>query len=320
MTVSYRAIPVDGSTPLPATTVEGTAPGPHVVVTANLHGDELTGLAACARLVERLDGAVVRGRVTLLGTLNPAGLADGVRTVPADGADLNRLFPGRRRGRGSERLAAAIWDALVGLAPRVVLDLHADSAASIPYVLVDRPVRLGGPERGRLADDLDALAGATGLTVVHEYEEEQYLRYALDRSLSGALVNRAGVPALTLEAGPRRAVDPAAVAATVGAVQGVLGALGVTEAGPTVHPSRREGRWRRVAGPRAAVAGWWDPAVEAGASVAAGERIGALRRADGRALDVVRSPTDGIVVSWIEGAWVAAGNAVGTLAVPEGSS
>lgn len=319
MSLTYATIPVEGAPSLPVLTLDAPDPGPCLVVTANLHGDELTGLVACQRLAQALDGELPRGRLVLLPSLNPQGLAALSRTVPADGGDLNRSFPGRRRGRGVDRLAATIWHAVGGLEPTVVLDLHADSARSIPYVLVDRPLRLRGPDRLHMRDRLASLAASVGLTVIHEYDESLYLRYSLDRSLSGALINRAGVPALTIEAGPRRTIDAGAVDAAVRAVRGVLGQLDMGLPPPAAHPSFVPGQWRRIAAPRAPAAGWWDPVVAAGQIVARGEALGVVRHVDGRPLQALRADEDALVVSWVEAAWVGPGAAVGTLAIQETS-
>jgi GDPmannose 4,6-dehydratase len=57
----------------------------------------------------------------------------------------------------------------------------------------------------------EQLAEATGLTVIRDYATADYVRFTLERSLAGAVLNHGGVPALTIEAGPRRAVDESTV-------------------------------------------------------------------------------------------------------------
>ncbi|TVQ88396.1 MAG: hypothetical protein EA397_17130 [Deltaproteobacteria bacterium] len=317
MTSSIRSIQVEGGPSLPMLVFDGPHAGPCALVTANLHGDELTGLAACQRLASQLPEALRAGRVVLIPSLNPEGLVERSRTVPADGGDLNRCFPGRRRGRAAERLAAAIWRELRSFEPDVVLDLHADSARSIPYVLLDRPTKLSGRAGRAMLSRLEALGASSGLTVVREYEPELYARYSLDKSLSGALVNRAQVPALTLEAGPRRGLDPPSIRAMADGVWGVLSGLGLVESPPAPHPSRIVGPLRRVVGPRAPVAGWWDPFVQPGERIDKARELGAIRRIDGRVSEVLVARDAGWVLSWVDAAWISAGGAVGTLAVEE---
>jgi hypothetical protein len=322
MNAHARHIPIEteGVGPaLPLVVIQAERPGPTVVVTANLHGDEITGLAAAHRLADRLPGELKAGSVLLYPSLNPAGLAAGTRGLPADGGDLNRVFPGRRRGKASERLADVVWREVTGRDPAVVIDLHADSAASVPYCLLDRPVGLAGVERAHMAATLEQIGVATGLTVVQDYPADLYLRYALDRSLAGALVNKARIPAVTLEAGPRRRIDPPAVDAVVSAIYGVLALFSMVDVEVVPHPSRVPGGpWRRAPGPRVGQDGWLDAEVAAGQPFRAGARLGWLRGLDGRLLEKVVADQDGVVLSWVESPWATAGSVVGTWAVAEG--
>jgi len=323
MRATTRQIHLDGDRsvpPLPVHTLVAEDPGPTVIVTANIHGDETTGLAAASRLVEALvEAGLKSGTAVILPTLNPAGLAAATRAVPGDGGDLNRVFPGKRRGRTSERLASRIWEELRALKPQAVIDLHADAAASIPYALLDRPVAHSGAGARRMRDALERLGAASGLTVVHEYPPELYLRYALDRSLAGALVNKAKVPAVTIESGPRRILDPAAVQASVGAVRGILAELGVARGAVDPHPSRVQGGpWRRHAAPRCQVAGWLDPVIAPGGTFSRGDVIARIRTTGGRVIEQIQATRSGLVLSWIEATWLTAGTVTGTLAVREG--
>ena len=323
MRATTRQIHLDGDRtvpPLPVHTLVADEPGPTVIVTANIHGDETTGLAAASALVEQLrDGALTRGTTIVFPTLNPAGLAASTRAVPGDGGDLNRSFPGKRRGRTSERLAARIWDELTTLKPDVVVDLHADAAASIPYALLDRPVSLTGAAARRMKEELERLGSASGLTVVREYPPDLYLRYALDRSLAEALVNRPRVPAITVESGPRRILDPAAVTATAGAVRNILVELGLCASGPGPHPTRVQGGpLRRHAAPRCQTAGWLEAVVAPGQPFGRGDLLARIRSPGGAVLEQIQASRTGIVLSWIEATWLTAGTVTGTLAVREG--
>ena len=321
MRASTRHINIDGSSGSPNLAVlsfEAPSDGPCVVITANVHGDEVTGLVAAQRLCAVLESGLRRGRVVLFPSLNPGGLAANTRGVPADGADLTRSFPGRRRGRASERLADVIWTEVTREKPDVVIDLHADSAASIPYALLDRAVRPGTVARRELTRRLGELGAATGLTVVNDYPEDLYLRYGLDRSLAGALVNKATIPAITVEAGPRRRIDPVSVQAAVGAVCGVLASLGVIDGPAEPHPTRVDGvSWRREGAPRTQLTGWFDAVLEPGDLFARGQVLGHVRHVDGRVLEAVTASAAGLVLSWAEATWATAGSVVGTIAVKE---
>ena len=150
---------------------------------------------------------------------------------------------GKPRGSAAERHAHCIWKDLRHESRTDLIDLHTDVAGAIPYAIVDRVVRVR--DRRRLTSECARLANASGLTVLAEYPKDRYLRYNLDRSLPGAMINLAGVPAVTLEVGPRRRLDPEAAATATGAVLGVLTEMGVVrslppDAGVPVGPLARE--------------------------------------------------------------------------------
>ena len=301
---------------LPIISLQGSARGPTVVVTANVHGDECTGLHAVHHLDQLLTDAELSGTVHLLPSLNPAGLVAGSRFVPTDEGDLNRSFPGRAAGDPTERLADAIWRTLSRLAPVAVVDLHTDSLASIPYAIIDRAVARTGKSRVEMDKRLDACASATGLTVIREYPDEAYVRFQLDRSLAGALVNRLGTPAVTVECGPRRIGLVESVQTAVRAVSGILDHLGILNGPVPPHATRVQGGpWRRTSSPRTRFSGVWMPKLRPGETFERGAVLGTVRTLSGVVREEMRAPEAGLVVSWSETSWVTQGAVVGTLGV-----
>lgn len=294
------------------------APGPVVVITGNLHGDETTGLGAALRLVERLPSVLRAGQVHVFPSLNPLGLLEQSRGFGQSGADLNRCFPGAGDGDLTHRYAHFLWEQLTALRPDVLIDLHADSLESMPYVIVDRPVRQVGEARRTLSDRLDHLAQATGLTVIRDYPAADYRRYGLDRSLSGAVVNLLGLPALTIESGPRGALDSQAEQRSEQAVLRLLSTLGLATsfpAEPLALPV--SGRWCRALGPRSRHAGVVRPHWRPGTPFAAGALLATIYDLDGQPVEAIRSSQDGLLVAWGARSWVRAGQSVATIATRE---
>jgi predicted deacylase len=279
------------------------------VVTASVHGDEPAGFAASLALDRWLPGALHSGRVVLYPAVNPAGLAARIRAFPEDLVDLNRCFPGDDRGGPSSRHAAALWRDLAARKPDAVIDLHADSPSAVPYALVDRAVAW----RPDVAFDqrIRVLARATGFPVLAEYPLDQYLRFGLDRSLAGAVVNVLRIPALTLEVGPRRAIDPAQVGEMVAAVKSVLVAMGLCAGERVAAWSGPE--YQRANAPRTRAAGLFVPALPPGGRFAKGDVLGSIYSADAEVLDTVVADAPGIAVSWVDGAWIDAGGVPGML-------
>lgn len=291
--------------------------GPEVVVSANLHGDETTGIGSIHELIAHLKHHLVRGRIRLLPSLNPKGLTCGERGLPPDLHDLNRAFPGNGRGNPAERLAHAIWEEVTRPRPHLVIDLHADAGPAMPYVLLDRPVHRAGPDRAAHEVQLVRLATATGWTVLWDYPDRQYIGHRLDRSLAGSLVNRAHLPALTLEAGPRSYLDPVAVTATTDAVWGVLHHLGLVHRSPPPHPSRIPGCWRRAEGAPSKVSGIFTPCRLPGRRLEAHTAYAEIRSVTGMVLQSLSLEHPGFLVSLLDRTWVEPGCPVATLGQPE---
>ena len=294
--------------------VKAASSGPVVVISSNLHGDECTGIGTCFQLAQRLADTLLCGEVHLYPSLNPEGLARGIRGLPTDALDPNRAFPGSLRGTPARRHAGRIWSELLSHRPDAVIDLHTDSGGAIPYAIVDRVVR--GEQGGRLEARCLALARASGLTVLHEYPTERYVRFELDRSLPGALVNGPGVPAVTLEVGPRRRIDPESVALATAATLGVLTELALVELPATPPPSRLTGGpWRRESGPRATRAGILLPSLSTGTTFRRGQRLATVSTLDGEELEVLRAASDGVLVALPETAHIEVGATCATVAV-----
>src|SRR5262245_21517866 len=174
---------------VPVIAVDSGRSGPTIAVTANLHGDECTGVAAVQALAALLPERLDRGRVWLYPTLNPAGLMHGTRGLPGEDQDPNRSFPGSPAGGPVARHVWHFWDHLLSRRPDLVIDLHTDAACALPYALVDRVVR----GASALEDRCLGLAMASGLLVLREYPPVQYLKLNLDMSLPGALMNGPGI-------------------------------------------------------------------------------------------------------------------------------
>lgn len=90
----------------------GKLPGPELLITAGVHGDEVLPMLALREVIRRLeqDAALrqsLRGGLTLIPVVNEAAFRMGQRSGE-DGVDLARACPGRSRGSPTERLAHAL--------------------------------------------------------------------------------------------------------------------------------------------------------------------------------------------------------------------
>jgi predicted deacylase len=119
---------------IPIAVVSG-APGPTALLFGGNHGDEYEGPVALMKLVAALDPAQLRGRVIVVPMLNKPAVEAGTRLSPIDGKNMNRAFPGRPDDTLTGVIAHYVSSVLFPLADLVV-DIHSGgrSAHFLPSV------------------------------------------------------------------------------------------------------------------------------------------------------------------------------------------
>jgi len=97
-------------------------PGPVVVITGGVHGDEPAG-AGAADTIRHWE--ITKGTLVVIPEAAPQALAAGTRTIPGEG-DLNRNFPGQGDAINDTTgpTAAAIWSFVREHNPDWLLDMH----------------------------------------------------------------------------------------------------------------------------------------------------------------------------------------------------
>lgn len=102
-------------------TIEGQRPGPHLLITAGVHGDEWEPIVAVRELAKELATGDLAGRLTILPIANEPAFRLGKR-VGEDGLDLARVCPGRADGSPTERIAHELAALMRGA--DYYIDLH----------------------------------------------------------------------------------------------------------------------------------------------------------------------------------------------------
>jgi len=272
----------DGVLGIPYVNVVGEAgEGPHLTVIAGVHGTEYTSIAAARELLAELRPAQLSGTVTVAPLINlPAFWARTPFVVPLDGKNLNRSFPGDPRGSAAERIAAAVTEELIR-GSDYVIDLHAGDLpeALEPFVFYDAsPVE-------REAREL-ALAYGLGHMVRQSSDGR-----TVTGSTSAAAADL-GIPSFTAESGECGILARDAVERHLRGLRNVLRQLRLLP-GDTVafdRPVEHDGWiWMRTTD-----AGWWQPAVATGASVAEGDLLGTVSPVIGGTPTPVIAPAAGV--------------------------
>jgi len=104
-----------------------TVPGPTVLITAAIHGDEINGVEIVRQLISRKINKPKRGTIICIPILNIFGFLSTERYFP-DGRDLNRSFPGTKRGSLASRVAYHFTNQILPHAD-YCLDFHTGGAS-----------------------------------------------------------------------------------------------------------------------------------------------------------------------------------------------
>ncbi len=263
-------------------------PGPTVLLTGGVHGDEFEGPAALMRLAGSLTVDEIQGRVIVLPAVSPVAVSASSRVSPLDGMNMNRAFPGDPNGGPTAMVAHYIETELI---PRcdAAIDLHSGGKGALfaPCVLT----ALHG-ETGVRNWRLACAFGAPYIWMMNAQND--------DRSVNAA-AGRQSVPMIAVELGGGGTCDPAMTSLAEQGVRRCLLALGVIAAtagehGDTVTPTCVEiqsARQHFIA----PAAGLFDRGFRIGDQVKTGQPAGWLHFPDEpqRASLALAFPVDGIV-------------------------
>lgn len=107
---------------IPVFVKRGKRAGPTMFVSAAIHGDELNGIEIVSRLIRSKSIANLKGTLIAVPMVNVYGVLNQSRYLP-DRRDLNRSFPGSRKGSLAGRLAYLFYKEVVSKCD-FGIDLH----------------------------------------------------------------------------------------------------------------------------------------------------------------------------------------------------
>ena len=287
-------------------TIDSGVFGPVLGLTANIHGDECTGLVALNQLLEQ-GHRLQKGKIRLFPSLNPEGLVESRRESPRLEKDLNRLFPNCLDPNAAVHPELrTVWRALQDPPLDMLIDIHSDSGLATPYVLLDRQLS----QNARVLKSMQEMAEVLGVYAMWEYVPRDYRRYQLQRTLSGSVLNSLQVPCVTMEIGRRRHVDWKDVQITLSSIGRLLVHFGmfttedIQDVGWNISATPKiDGVWRRENGPIAREEGLIVPMVDLGTVVHEGESVAKIVNAQGVTRDTVCAKETSVVIAFPDKAW-----------------
>lgn len=325
--VHLTDLPTGQTEQIPVVIVDGTGSGPTVWVTASIHGDETTGLAAAQDFVDDVQGDLIRGSVVCVPNMNPAGLRQNTRTSYYHDDDPNRYFARSDDGaetppRVQQLIDEQLFEYIADTADAVV-SLHTSWIATFPYVIQPRVTY--GKYRDEaaatdLSDRITDLTEAFGLPVVNQFGHAETRRRSLQHTLTGAAVIEEGIPAFTPELGGRFVVEENVRQAAVDGLYNVLQSLEMVSDRRTIDSAfslPTDENLKRLVHPHTDTAGIVRYRVQEGDRIEAGQIVADILTPHGEQRNAVKSHHAGYVLSRYEGAAVYENDPILDLAVSD---
>jgi uncharacterized protein len=262
---------------MPVVVIRGKREGPTMFVSAAVHGDELNGIEIIRRLLQ-VSMKGLKGTLIAVPIVNPLGVLNQSRYLP-DRRDLNRCFPGSKKGSLAARSAYLFFKEVVSKC-QYGIDLHTGAIhrSNLPQI------------RAALKDEETLkLARAFGVPVIVNSE----LR---DGSLRQT-ASEAGVKTLLYEAGEALRFDEFSIRAGVKGIVNVMRNLGMLR--PSKNKKKREyspfiansSSWIR-----ACASGFVVHEKTLGDFVEKGDVLAKINDPFGGTIDQVTSPVTGVVI------------------------
>ncbi len=278
---------------VPVIVIKGARPGPRLLLTAGIHGDELNGIAVIQRLAATIDPKTLNGAIIAVPGLNTPGLLHSTRGFTADeigtnGDNLNRIMPNPAEaftaddGGPATRYAGRLWSQLFIGNADYAIDFHTQSRGG------QYPAYVFAQTRGarQLADLLRP-------DIIN-----------MDPGIDGALenmLNAAHVTAVTYELGAPERFDTVIIDRAVTGVHNILVAKGMSTGTPDLSAPVLGGSQPFVGNdihdlisPRG---GWAHVLVHLGQDVKAGDPVAIITDPFGTAIATVTAPSAGHVLS-----------------------
>jgi len=263
---------------MPVHVLRSRFPGPCLLITAAIHGDEINGVEIIRRLLKLRVLKQLHGTVISVPVTNVYGFISQSRYL-MDRRDLNRTFPGSDRGSLASRLANLILQELVSKSTHII-DIHTGSLhrTNLPQVRIT----LDDPEMVNLAKAFHAPI------ILNTRSPDGSLRQA---------AKNLGISTLLYEAGEALRFDEVSIRI------GVHGVINVMRELKMLPPTHRKPKTKYI--PAIAEASLWvrasrsgiiRPSKGLGDKVTRGDELGII--ADPLGLDelTIQAPIDGIII------------------------
>ncbi len=277
-----------------------------ISIVTGTHGDELEGQYVTYELQRRIRESkeCLKGIVDIYPALNPLGIDSITRGIPAFDLDMNRLFPGNIDGDMTEYLAAGIVNDLKG--SDAVIDIHASNI----YLTEMPQIRINELHQQQLVP----MAEKCNVDFIWVHSNATVLESTLAYSL-----NSVGTPTLVVEMGVGMRITKAYGDQLVDGIFCLMESMGIWT-GEVITPKKPmiSTQWTDVSYLNASTGGLFVQTAKHGQMLDKGDVVGEIiDPLEGKILDTVKSPVDGLLFTIREYPIVDEGSLLGRILAKE---
>ncbi|WP_397363918.1 succinylglutamate desuccinylase/aspartoacylase family protein [Olleya sp. R77988] len=279
--VSFNVAKLHTRTPVdvPVIIERSKKPGPTILFTAGIHGDEVNGIEIVRQLISKKINKPRIGTTICIPVLNIFGFINMEREFP-DGRDLNRVFPGSKNGSLASRVA---YELIHEIIPHVdfIVDFHTGGAFrfNAPQIRI---------EQGNEDDD-----------VMAEIFGAPFILYSTNSSKTfRKTCNKMGKPILLYEGGKSFHIDNTVTNTAVNGAKRILNHFGMLSRQFKVSEPKKacvkitESSWLR-----AKHSGMFKATIALGIEVKKGDTIGNITDPYGKFNHFVKANHTGYVIN-----------------------
>lgn len=270
---------------IPVARLIGNQPGPSILITGGMDGDEYAGIEAAYQLVDRLKNDDFAGHITIIPVVNIPGFAAECSQNPLDQKFPKNIFPGKINGSPTDQLVYWLAANFVQGA-NCWIDLHGGAITEglNPFLML---YKTGNKQ-------VDSLTEKIKQASVTE-------RLIYSKSMIGSKISKLAKLNCTYilaESGERGMVDRSAIDHHVETTMSIMQLLGMLENAPI--KSVEQTIYTHAAYHLAPFDGLWRPSANFRSTITKGSIIGTCTTLDGSKTIVMRAQKTGFPLWWKE--------------------
>ncbi|HKK61799.1 MAG TPA: succinylglutamate desuccinylase/aspartoacylase family protein [Bacteroidales bacterium] len=252
--LSIARLPTYTSIDLPVRVIRGEKPGPVLLISGGLHGDEINGIEIVRRMLVKNILKPESGSVIAIPLMNVYGFIQNVRGVP-DGKDINRSFPGSKSGSLANLVAYNIMKEII---PKIDygIDFHTGGASrsNFPQIRCTFDV----------AENIELAKVFSPPVILHSKLIEKSFRKAAYKK---------GKQILVFETGESLRIDNTGIEEAIKGTQRLMKHLGMIKNAP--EPQKTE-IFEKSSWVRAKIAGLFHPKINLGDNISKRQLLGRI--------------------------------------------